>query len=609
MIHNGRVLGLPLTDYRETKANIESLVAEAGMTAFATDTEQWGYYDGAAWQWFDEPGDYLTEAEHTAIGDAAPHHTAVTLDADADTVLSLSTQEIGLDEQAAGTVLAGPLSGADDEPTFEQISNVLVGGGLGAHLFTPTDGLLLLGPGCPCIPGAWRTLRGQTATLVGAFNQRAGPWAGTRGLCFEKAATNLVLDPIFGNASVTAYWDAWYTTANKDTNDYLFGDGSAYIEMNDVYNARFESCKTNTGSVAQGDDITFTIYLKGSGQVNLVIAERNAAGNFLIAGHSIAYTLTSDWKRYVFKYTTTHADCSRVDVRVRRYIGTPKVYIDGAQCEKTAYYTTLIHGDQGDGYAWTGTPHASASTRTANHADLSTHVELLNNLNAVSFSIWFQVQYDAATWPRGSHYNYLFDARGSSSVNRYFLAYSETNDNFIWYSQGVCRLFTPVQDFLAGTWFHIVITEDFTNDERKLYLNGVLQDTDTSAVSASTDLITWKLGASYSDMHQSGSVYGEYAVWNRVLSAEEVAAIYASGRPLVDDGSYHNPVLDGRAVRVPVSYNNVANPPTDAELTTAFGWQPDGFTAIIDDNAGATNCYAVWRASGKWWYEELTKAV
>jgi hypothetical protein len=48
-------------------------------------------------------------------------HDAVTLDADAATILDLSTQEIGLDTQTANTVLAGPTTGAADEPTFRAL--------------------------------------------------------------------------------------------------------------------------------------------------------------------------------------------------------------------------------------------------------------------------------------------------------------------------------------------------------------------------------------------------------------------------------------------------------------------------------------------------------
>lgn len=51
----------------------------------------------------------------------AAAHDAVTLDANADTFLSLSTQELGLDTQAANRVLAGPAAGAAAVPTFRAL--------------------------------------------------------------------------------------------------------------------------------------------------------------------------------------------------------------------------------------------------------------------------------------------------------------------------------------------------------------------------------------------------------------------------------------------------------------------------------------------------------
>jgi hypothetical protein len=49
-------------------------------------------------------------------------HDAVTLDANADTVLSLSTQQLGLDTQTANTVFAGPATGAAAVPTFRALT-------------------------------------------------------------------------------------------------------------------------------------------------------------------------------------------------------------------------------------------------------------------------------------------------------------------------------------------------------------------------------------------------------------------------------------------------------------------------------------------------------
>jgi hypothetical protein len=124
-------------------------------------------------------------------------------------------------------------------------------------------------------------------------------------------------------------------------------------------------------------------------------------------------------------------------------------------------------------------------------------------------------------------------------------------------------------------------------------------------------LTAWRLGTNYASDSSScgGWAYGEYAVWNRVLDAEEVAAEYASKAPLVDAGAFIAPIAGQYGIRVPMSYANVSNPPTDAELTAQFGAQPDGFASAIDDNAAATNCYLTLRASSAWWIFAGSKAT
>lgn len=58
--------------------------------------------------------------------------------------------------------------------------------------------------------------------------------------------------------------------------------------------------------------------------------------------------------------------------------------------------------------------------------------------------------------------------------------------------------------------------------------------------------------------------------------------------------------------------DDVSDPPTDAELDTAFG-QPatlgEGFVGIVDDNNAQTKVWLAVTGGSTWWYEELTKAV
>lgn len=58
-----------------------------------------------------------------------------------------------------------------------------------------------------------------------------------------------------------------------------------------------------------------------------------------------------------------------------------------------------------------------------------------------------------------------------------------------------------------------------------------------------------------------------------------------------------------------LSTADVSNPPTSAELTSAFGEATNGFRAVVDDGGAGTNIYLVERLGDVWLYAALTKAV
>jgi hypothetical protein len=64
--------------------------------------------------------------------------------------------------------------------------------------------------------------------------------------------------------------------------------------------------------------------------------------------------------------------------------------------------------------------------------------------------------------------------------------------------------------------------------------------------------------------------------------------------------------------KMAVSVANVSNPPTDAELDTAFGAPATvgaGFVRLLDDAGGHANEYLVWSDGANWWHVAGTKAV
>lgn len=62
-----------------------------------------------------------------------------------------------------------------------------------------------------------------------------------------------------------------------------------------------------------------------------------------------------------------------------------------------------------------------------------------------------------------------------------------------------------------------------------------------------------------------------------------------------------------------ISTDNISNPPTDAQLDTAFDTPanlPDPFLGIVDDNNLATTVWIVVATNGAWFYvAAMTKAV
>jgi type II secretory pathway pseudopilin PulG len=84
---------------------------------------------------------------------------------------------------------------------------------------------------------------------------------------------------------------------------------------------------------------------------------------------------------------------------------------------------------------------------------------------------------------------------------------------------------TSIQTPSAGTWYHIVATHSASNTV-KLYVNGALEKESTKTVSFDADAKTY-IGVFYTS--PSLSFYGnidDVRIYNRVLSADEVQAIY-----------------------------------------------------------------------------------
>lgn len=91
-------------------------------------------------------------------GGSTSTHSPVTLASDANAILGLAGQEIGLDPQAANTVFAGPATGANADPTMRALVDADIPSGIArdadvAALQTGTLNVLMDGGGAPISTG------------------------------------------------------------------------------------------------------------------------------------------------------------------------------------------------------------------------------------------------------------------------------------------------------------------------------------------------------------------------------------------------------------------------------------------------------------------------
>ena len=443
---------------------------------------------------------------------------------------------------------------------------------VGGELATLDDCLLLLGQPVSIKSDStanyWRGSRGELAQVGtansspgsrGALNLVQGRWANTRALIIEEATTNLITNP----------------SLETNTTDWVFGpgtQGSGYGRI--TTEGRFGACcgkavcsgtggrsvRTTTFTRGADDDVTISVWVRSlTGTSQLILRLWETAAGASDYADSATIQVGPTWTRITLSVSDATMDAWNAGgTSLRLWIindpdnGTAKTWLfDGAQAEAKGYATSYCDGDQGDGYSWSGTAHGSTSSRTANYIDLDDYVELINDNNTVTLVVWVQApqDYDSETWPQ-TWENVIVDCRDSAnpSTSYYELRFADNGNRFQFVLNNNIGALSYSYAFSEGDWLHIAITLDFSSNEYEMFINGELVDTYTSSLSVPTAQDRLRLGSLYSGGAQSGWAIAEFVLFDRVLSAEEVAQIYNHGRPLIDQGGSTRPgiiILDG----------------------------------------------------------------
>jgi hypothetical protein len=95
------------------------------------------------------------------------------------------------------------------------------------------------------------------------------------------------------------------------------------------------------------------------------------------------------------------------------------------------------------------------------------------------------------------------------------LDYDATNDRFqarVYAGGSSNVLQSATQTFAAAAWIDLVVTLDYTNDSYKMYLNGALSDTETTALAAPTGYTEFNIGSDTAASDECGFIFDTFMV-------------------------------------------------------------------------------------------------
>ena len=224
-----------------------------------------------------------------------------------------------------------------------------------------------------------------------AGTAHASPSISRAAFWVEEGTTNLCINPSAESAAtgtwgpgVTVTRDTTYayigTAANKAVCDGAAGDQGVAFYTSAAMGTT--SARTFTGSA----------FVRGSGQMRVRMRARYTDATDEFGSSSITITLTDAWQRLITPAFTTNAaktlDFLSLIVTTQTGVATT-LYADNGQIEEKAYATSYCDGSLGTGYSWSGTAHASSSSR----AGTVISAPNANHISTIQSSIAALVEY------------------------------------------------------------------------------------------------------------------------------------------------------------------------------------------------------------------------
>ena len=388
---------------------------------------------------------------------------------------------------------------------------------------------------------------GASGTENGSVIYRPGKFGKAAQLA--EATTNLITNPSF----------------EVNTTGWTIGSGAGLVTTGGKYGANYlwsGAFSFTTATVTNGQQYTVSFWHRGPYSINVDF------GNGTLNSRSASAAVGSDgWGRYTETFTA-NGSAFRLFLYDYGY--------DAVQLEQKAYATPYCDGSLGGGHSWSGTAHASSSSRL--NAEI-TYSGALLSAAAGTLMFWADTNGDP-------------DARMSlncGGITGIWFILDPGNNQEIYVGAQKFNL----SNAIASGWNHWALSWSATANEVKLFQNGVQIGT-TQTYSVPT------LGATLA----ANGFYGldELVILDYAADAKLIRAIYESDAPVFVESS----VFHWRAPsRVPIwvdEFGLWARGVSGNEILGLYGGDPRNPTGGVTKSWGgvtmAENDVLIGRAAG-----------
>jgi len=369
-------------------------------------------------------------------------------------------------------------------------------------LYCPFDGPT---PYVTDFSGSVHGWMGEPGTIVGGVIFRPGYYC--KAAQCAGARTNYVLNPSSEAAGNWAAMGAATVTPNDATYAYI-GTKATKVVTTAAAN---DGCRATLSALANAVHyVTATLY----GTFPTATHEWSLDN---ATWHTPALLGTDEgWSIYGYQFPAAEANGSTV-LYMRQTDATARTwFVDAVQVEASTYPTPYLDGSLGTGHAWTGAANASTSTRAVAYLTYATAGNISDVAGTVAAWVW-----TTGTTPGGS--NFVIEFAGVVAGNIWLGITPGLALDGMWgttaYTGGTLT---------AYQWHHVAMTYDGTT--LVLYVDGTAVG---GGLESGFDTLpaTMCIGSAFGAGELQGRL-DDLFIADTVLTATEIAELYASGAPL-----------------------------------------------------------------------------